>query len=60
MFGWQQYMIHELTKKLDKKADTEDISEIKDTLQEVIKLLTDSRIEMSRWQGRIEQQQQRS
>lgn len=55
MFGWQQYMIHKLADKIDKKADTSDVSELKEDIKKVIELLTESRIEMSRWQGRTEQ-----
>ena len=60
MFGWQQYMIHKLADKLEKKADISDMSELKNDIKKVLDLLTESRIEMSRWQGRTEQKQLQS
>ena len=60
LFTWQHRLISKMTEKVEAKADISTVTEMKGDIKELLKLLTEHRIEMGRWQGLIEQKQQRS
>lgn len=51
VLGWLHMRQNSLSKRLDNCAPKDTTEEIKNDLREVVKLLTDVRVENAKWQG---------
>lgn len=54
LVSWLHLRVSNVAKKLEDKADHRDISELKTDLKEILKTLTELKVEQARWQGRSE------
>lgn len=54
MLGWLHLRQNALSDRLDEKADKEEISEMKIDVKDILKTITEIKVDNARWQGLME------
>lgn len=56
MMGWLNLRHGQLEKRLDDKADKEDVNEMKMDVKDILNSILQLKVDMARWQGTVENQ----
>ena len=54
MVSWLHLRQNDMSKKIDSKADKTDVQELKSDIKEILKALTDIKVDNARWQGLVD------